>query len=82
MKNLFRIIFIVSVAFLLFKLISRISISKLDNHDLTQFVDTRIGSKDNGLESGYTFTGATFPFGMVQFTLVSFHLTEDLLLLN
>ena len=68
MKNLLRIIFIVSVAFLLFKLISRISITNLDNQDLTQYVDTRIGSKDNGLESGYTFTGATFPFGMVQFT--------------
>ena len=68
MKNLLRIIFIVSVAFLLYKLISRISITKLHNQDLTQYVDTRIGSKDNGLESGYTFTGATFPFGMVQFT--------------
>jgi hypothetical protein len=45
MKNLFRIIFIVSVAFLLFKLISRISITNLDNQDLTQYVDTRIGSK-------------------------------------
>jgi len=36
--------------------------------DLTGYVDTRIGSKDNGLESGYTFIGATYPFGMIQFT--------------
>ncbi len=36
--------------------------------DLTKYVDTRIGSQDNGLESGYTFTGATYPFGMIQFT--------------
>lgn len=36
--------------------------------DLTSYVDTRIGTKDNGLESGYTFLGATYPFGMIQFT--------------
>jgi len=36
--------------------------------DLTRYVDTRIGTKDNGLESGYTFMGATYPFGMIQFT--------------
>lgn len=36
--------------------------------DLTRYVDTRIGTKDNGLESGYTFLGATYPFGMIQFT--------------
>ena len=36
--------------------------------DLTGYVDTRIGTKDNGLESGYTFLGATYPFGMIQFT--------------
>ena len=36
--------------------------------DLTGYVDTQIGTKDNGLESGYTFLGATYPFGMIQFT--------------
>lgn len=36
--------------------------------DLTRYVDTQIGTKDNGLESGYTFLGATYPFGMIQFT--------------
>ena len=36
--------------------------------ELYSLVDTKIGSKDNGLESGYTFIGSTYPFGMVQFT--------------
>ena len=36
--------------------------------ELYSFVDTKIGSKNNGLESGYTFIGSTYPFGMVQFT--------------
>lgn len=36
--------------------------------NLTRYVDTQIGTKDNGLESGYTFLGATYPFGMIQFT--------------
>lgn len=44
------------------------SIINVYGQDLTKYVDTRIGSKDNGLESGYTFTGATYPFGMIQFT--------------
>ena len=36
--------------------------------ELHKLVDTKIGSKDDGLESGYTFIGSTYPFGMVQFT--------------
>ncbi len=42
--------------------------SKLQSQDLHNYVNTVIGSKDNGLSSGYTFIGATYPFGMVQFT--------------
>ena len=42
--------------------------SNVKGQDLTRYVDTRIGTKDNGLESGYTFLGATYPFGMIQFT--------------
>lgn len=45
-----------------------IFISHLYGQDLSNYVDTRIGSRDNGLESGYTFIGATYPFGMIQFT--------------
>jgi len=33
-----------------------------------QIVDTRIGTEGSGLGSGFTFIGATYPFGMVQFT--------------
>ena len=43
-------------------------VSNVKGQDLTRYVDTRIGTKDNGLESGYTFLGATYPFGMIQFT--------------
>ena len=43
-------------------------INNAKGQDLTGYVDTQIGSKDNGLESGYTFIGATYPFGMIQFT--------------
>ncbi len=34
----------------------------------SSFVDTKIGSKGEGLACGYNFVGATYPFGMVQFT--------------
>lgn len=33
-----------------------------------QLVDTRIGSKGNGLSCGFTYIGASYPFGMIQFT--------------
>ncbi len=36
--------------------------------DLAQHVNTLIGTKGVGLTSGYLYPGATYPFGMVQFT--------------
>ena len=36
--------------------------------EYSKLVDTKIGSKGEGLACGYNFIGATFPFGMVQFT--------------
>jgi len=36
--------------------------------DYARLVDPRIGTQGSGLGSGYTFIGATYPFGMVQFT--------------
>lgn len=33
-----------------------------------KLVDTRIGSEGNGLSCGYTYIGASYPFGMIQFT--------------
>jgi predicted alpha-1,2-mannosidase len=39
-----------------------------ENHPYAQKVNTLIGNAGLGLASGYTFPGATQPFGMVQFT--------------
>ena len=33
-----------------------------------RLVDTRIGTEGNGLACGFTFAGATYPFGMMQLT--------------
>ncbi len=48
--------------------------------DYASLVNTQIGNKGKGarkeeayLEAGYTFPGATYPFGMVQFTPTYFH---------
>jgi len=38
------------------------------NVDYAQKVNTLIGTKGEGLTSGYLYPGATYPFGMVQFT--------------
>ena len=35
-------------------------------------VNTLIGTKGVGLTSGYLYPGATYPYGMVQFTLIFF----------
>ena len=42
--------------------------SKSLNSDYAHRVNTLIGTKGLGLTSGYCFPGATYPFGMVQFT--------------
>lgn len=42
--------------------------SQPSSANYAQMVDTRIGSKGNGLSCGYTYIGASYPFGMVQFT--------------
>lgn len=49
-------------------LLNILLLENVASQDFTSYVDTRIGTKDNGLESGYTFLGATYPFGMIQFT--------------
>ncbi|MAS68600.1 MAG: alpha-1,2-mannosidase [Flavobacteriaceae bacterium] len=53
---------------LIFLLLNILLLENIASQDLTSYVDTRIGTKDSGLESGYTFLGATYPFGMIQFT--------------
>ena len=42
--------------------------SKNLNSDYANRVNTLIGTKGLGLTSGYCYPGATYPFGMVQFT--------------
>ena len=42
--------------------------NKIDNDGYSQKVNTLIGTKGVGLTSGYLYPGATYPFGMVQFT--------------
>ncbi|MDU1892526.1 MAG: GH92 family glycosyl hydrolase [Dysgonomonas sp.] len=58
-KELFIIVFL-SVCLICIKSYSQTNYAKL--------VDTRIGTEGNGLGCGYTFIGATYPFGMMQFT--------------
>ena len=48
----------------IFFLICQISFSQ----EYSKIVDTKIGSTGVGLACGYNFIGATYPFGMVQFT--------------
>lgn len=42
--------------------------NQISNKSYTQQVNTLIGTKGLGLASGYLYPGATYPFGMVQFT--------------
>lgn len=41
---------------------------KQQTTNYASLVDTRIGSEGNGLSCGYTYIGASYPFGMIQFT--------------
>lgn len=40
----------------------------VSNEDYSKKVDTRIGTEGSGLGCGFTFVGAAYPFGMIQFT--------------
>lgn len=44
------------------------SVSSLSQRDYTRYVDTRIGNGGSGLSCGFTYIGASYPFGMIQFT--------------
>ena len=41
---------------------------KQQSTNYAHLVDTRIGSEGNGLSCGYTYIGASYPFGMIQLT--------------
>lgn len=42
--------------------------TNLNSQSLAKLVDTKIGSEGSGLGCGYNYIGASYPFGMVQFT--------------
>jgi putative alpha-1,2-mannosidase len=46
------------------------------SQQLSEIVDTRIGTKGESLACGYSIIGATYPFGMVQFTPSFFFTTK------
>ena len=54
--------------FPVFLILFLMSFSSLKAQQLSKVVDTQIGSQGSGLGCGYNFIGATYPFGMVQFT--------------
>ena len=53
-----------NIILLIFLILSSFSFAQ----KYSSFVDTKIGSKGEGLACGYNFIGAAYPFGMVQFT--------------
>lgn len=53
--------------FLLFTLMASLAVAASDA-GFARKVNTLIGNKGVGLTSGYLYPGATYPFGMVQFT--------------
>jgi len=61
--------FILYITILFFCVFVSGSILKAENTvNYTQLVDTRIGTEGSGLACGFTFVGATYPFGMIQLT--------------
>ena len=61
MKNKLLICFIFLITPVILK-------SQLTRTDYAGKVNTLVGTKGVGLTSGYMYPGATYPFGMVQFT--------------
>ena len=55
-------------SFLVFFVIIAFNLSSIRAQQLSKVVDPQIGSQGSGLGCGYNFVGATYPFGMVQFT--------------
>ena len=55
LKNILALIFI-------------LQLNTVSAQEYSSLVDTKIGTKGEGLACGYNFIGATYPFGMVQFT--------------
>ena len=45
-----------------------LSSTNINAQNLAKLVDTQIGSEGSGLGCGFNYVGATYPFGMIQFT--------------
>ena len=45
-----------------------VSSTSINAQNSAKLVDTQIGSEGSGLGCGFNYVGATFPFGMIQFT--------------
>jgi putative alpha-1,2-mannosidase len=71
MKTNNRIKWMISLSFILFIPSTNIAqnAGQAPQTNYAQMVDTRIGSKGNGLSCGFTYIGASYPFGMMQFFL-------------
>lgn len=55
--------------FLIFIIVITIfSVKVLSAQNLARYVNTTIGTEGSGLGTGFTYIGASYPFGMVQFT--------------
>ena len=54
--------------FLIFLLFISFNLSPICAQQLSRVVNTKIGTQGSGLGCGFNFVGATYPFGMVQFT--------------
>ena len=70
MKTNNRIKWMICLSFILFIPSTNIAqnAGQAPQTNYAQMVDTRIGSKGNGLSCGFTYIGASYPFGMMQFT--------------
>lgn len=62
MNRTFRVIILCALSLCTIASVSKTSVS------YAEMVNTMIGTKGLGWASGYTYPGATYPFGMVQFT--------------
>jgi predicted alpha-1,2-mannosidase len=54
--------------FFVLLLITAFNLSTIGAQQLSKVVNPQIGSQGSGLGCGFNFVGATYPFGMVQFT--------------
>lgn len=78
MRNKYTVLFVMATLGISCNSISKIETDMVsDSISLSSLVDTRMGTigkpGPNGLASGFTFIGATYPFGMMQLTPSHFY---------